>query len=56
MSGFEDNQGATALAENLLNSSRRKHIGVRFHLARELFRAKEIDIQFAAQKMSMRIF
>ena len=45
---FEDNQGAIALAENLLSSARSKHIDVCFHFLRELFRAKKIDIQFVA--------
>ena len=39
-----------ALAENPLNSTRSKHIDVRFHFVRELLRAKKIDIQFVASK------
>ena len=47
-SGFEDNQGAIALAENPLRSARSKHIDARFHFVRELLRAKKIGIQFVA--------
>ena len=45
---FEDNQGAIALANNPLSSSRSKHIHVRFHFVRELLRSRKIDIQFVA--------
>ena len=45
---FEDNQGAIALAENPLSSARSKHIDVRFHFAREVLRAKKMDIQLVA--------
>ena len=47
---FEDNQGAMALAENPLTSARSKRIDVRFHVVRELLRAKKIGIQFAASE------
>ena len=47
---FEDNQGAIALAENPVSSARSKHIDVRFHLFRELLRAKKIGIQFVASE------
>ena len=45
---FEDNQMSIALAGNPLKSARSKHIDVRFHLIRELLRAKKIGIQFLA--------
>ena len=38
---FEDNQGAIALAENPLSSTRSEHIDVRFHFVRELLRSKK---------------
>ena len=46
----EDNQGAIALAENPLSSTRTEHIDVWFHFVRELLRAKKIDIQFVASE------
>ena len=39
-----------ALAENPLTSARSKRIDVRFHVVRELLRAKKIGIQFAASE------
>ena len=47
---LEDNQRATALAENPLSSARSKHIDVRFHRVRELLSAKQIDMQFVASE------
>ncbi|CAB1120751.1 unnamed protein product [Ectocarpus sp. CCAP 1310/34] len=38
---LEDNQGAIALVQNPLSSGRTKHINVRFHLIRGLFRSGE---------------
>lgn len=35
----EDNQGAIALVQNPLSSARSKHIDVRFHFIRELFKS-----------------
>ena len=35
---LEDNQGTRALIENPLSSARSKHIDVRYHLIRDLFR------------------
>ena len=43
---IEDNQGAIALAENPLSYAWSKHIDVRYHLVRELLRAKQVSIQF----------
>ena len=40
---FEDNQGARALIENPLSSARSKHIEVRFHLIRDLFRTLKLE-------------
>ena len=37
----EDNQGAKALVENPLSSARSKHIDVRFHLIRDLFKTRQ---------------
>ena len=51
---FEDTQGAIALAENLLSSSRSKHIDVRFNFDRELIRGKRID--FVASEEQLRVF
>ena len=47
---FEDNQGAIALAENPLSSARSEHVAMRFHLVRELLRAKKIDIEFVVSE------
>ena len=40
VSFFEDGQGAIALAENPLSSTRNGHIDVRFHFVRELIGPK----------------
>ena len=45
---LEDNQGAKALIENPLSSARRKHIDVRFHFIRDLFRTWKISVEYAA--------
>ena len=39
---LEDNQGAKALIENPLSSARSKHIDVRYHFIRDLFRTRKI--------------
>ncbi|CAB1112339.1 unnamed protein product [Ectocarpus sp. CCAP 1310/34] len=43
---LEDNQGAIALVQNPLNSGRTKHIDVRFHFIRALFRSGDISVKF----------
>ena len=43
-----DKQGAKALIENLLSSARSKHIGVRFHFIRDLFRTRKISEEYVA--------
>ncbi|CAB1108043.1 unnamed protein product [Ectocarpus sp. CCAP 1310/34] len=43
---LEDNQGAMALVQNPLSSGRTKHIDVRFHFIRGLFRSGEISVKF----------
>ena len=43
---FEDNQGAKALIENPLSSGRSKHIDVRFHFIRDMFRQKKIAVDY----------
>ena len=45
---LEDNQGAKALIENTLNSDRGKHIDVRFHSICDLFRTREISVEYVA--------
>ena len=45
---FEDNQGATALAEEPLSFARSKDVEAHFHFVRELLRAKKIAIEFVA--------
>ena len=46
---LENNQGAKALIENpLLSSARSKHIDVRFHFNRDLFRTREISVDYVA--------
>jgi len=42
----EDNQGAIALIENPLSSARSKHIDVRYHFLRDLFRSKKIAVEY----------
>ena len=39
---LEDNQGTKALIKNFLSSARSKHIDVRFHFIRELFKTRKI--------------
>ena len=41
---FEDNQGAIAIAENLITGGRTKHIGVRYSFIRELVDRKILNI------------
>ncbi|CAB1106961.1 unnamed protein product [Ectocarpus sp. CCAP 1310/34] len=43
---LEDNQGAMALVQNPLRSGRTKHIDVRFHFIRVLFRPGDISVKF----------
>ena len=43
---FEDNQGATAIAENPISGGRTKHIDVRYHFIRELVERKALNIQY----------
>ncbi|CAN0120816.1 unnamed protein product [Ascophyllum nodosum] len=43
---FEDKQGAKALIENPLSSARSKHIDVRFHFIRDLFRTGKISVEY----------
>ena len=41
---YEDNEGASILAENSQGSHRSKHIDVRFHFLRELVRLGQVKI------------
>lgn len=43
---LEDNQGAKALVENPLSSGTSKHIDVRFHFIRDLFRMGKISVYY----------
>ncbi|CAB1101401.1 unnamed protein product [Ectocarpus sp. CCAP 1310/34] len=43
---LEDNQGAMALVQNPLSSGRTKHIDVRFHFIRGLFKSGDISVMF----------
>ncbi|CAB1105045.1 unnamed protein product [Ectocarpus sp. CCAP 1310/34] len=43
---LEDNQGAIALVQNPLSSGRTKHIDVRYHFIRGLFRSGDISVKF----------
>ena len=45
---LEDTQGTKALIENPLSSARSKHIDVRFHFIRELFKARKISAKYVA--------
>ena len=45
---LEDNQGTKALIENPLSSVRNKHIDVRFHFIRELFKARKMFVEYFA--------
>ena len=45
---LEDNHGAKALIENPLSSARSKHINVRFHFIRDLFRTRKISVEYVA--------
>ena len=45
---LEDNQGTKALIENPLSSARSKHVDVRFNFIRELFKAREISVEYVA--------
>ena len=43
-----DNQGAKALIENPLSSARSKHIDVRYHFIRDLFRTRKNYVEYVA--------
>ncbi|CAB1104204.1 unnamed protein product [Ectocarpus sp. CCAP 1310/34] len=43
---LEDNKGALALVENPFSSARSKHIDVRFHFIRELFKSGKITAEY----------
>ncbi|CAB1110216.1 unnamed protein product [Ectocarpus sp. CCAP 1310/34] len=43
---LEDNKGAPALIENPFSSARSKHIDVRFHFIRELFKSGKITEEY----------
>ena len=45
---LEDNQEAKALIENPLSSARSKHIDVRYHFIRDLFRTRENSVEYVA--------
>ncbi|CAB1110388.1 unnamed protein product [Ectocarpus sp. CCAP 1310/34] len=44
----EDNEGALALVQNPFSSARSKHIDVRFHFIRELFKAGKITADYVS--------
>ena len=43
---FEDNQGATTIAEKPISEGRTKHIDMRYHFIRELVERKVLNIQY----------
>ena len=45
---LEDNQGAEALIENPLSSSKSNHTDVRFHFLRDLFRTRKTSVEYLA--------
>ena len=45
---LEDNQGTKALIENPLSFARSKHIDVRFHFIRNIFRTRKISVEYVA--------
>ena len=45
---LEDNEGAKALIENSLSSVRSKLIDVRFHIIRDIFRSRNISVEYVA--------
>ena len=45
---LEGNQGAKVLIKNSLSSARSKHIDVRFHFIRSLFRTRKISVEYVA--------
>ena len=49
---LEDNQEAKALIENPLSSARNKHIDMRFHFIRDLFRRGTISVEYAPTAVS----
>ncbi|CAB1110301.1 unnamed protein product [Ectocarpus sp. CCAP 1310/34] len=53
MKVLEDNKGALALIENPFSSARSKHIDVRFHFIRELFKPGKIAVPTGEQQADM---
>ena len=45
---LEDNQGTKALIDNPLSSARSKHIDVRYHFIRDLFRTRKKYVEYVA--------
>ena len=45
---LENNQGAKAQIENPLSSAQSKHIDVRYHFIRDLFRTRKISTDYVA--------
>ena len=45
---LEDNQGAKVQIESPLSSARSKHIDVRYHFIRDLFRTRKISVEYVA--------
>ena len=45
---LEDNQEVKALIENPMTSARSKHVDVRFHFIRGLFRTRKISVEYVA--------
>ena len=45
---LDDNQGTKARIENHLSYARSKHIDVRFHSIRELFKVRKISVEYLA--------
>ena len=43
---FEDNQSCIKLIQDERSCQRTKHIDTKYHFARELYKAKDIDIQY----------
>ncbi|CAB1101640.1 unnamed protein product [Ectocarpus sp. CCAP 1310/34] len=50
----EDNEGALALVHNPFSSARSKHIDVRFHFIRELFKAGKITADYISTEERVR--
>ena len=45
---FSDNQGAIALAKNPVHHAKTKHIDIRHHFVRDVFKEKEFDLQYVS--------